>query len=57
MTPKGIAAKAALTGKLLIRTMGDYEALKLEIEDVTGDLTAIELATLSVDLKTQSLHP
>ena len=32
LTPKGAAAKAALTGAFLYRKMQEYEALKAEIE-------------------------
>ena len=34
LTPSGIAAKAALTGRFLKRKMGEYEALKAEIESL-----------------------
>jgi EPS-associated MarR family transcriptional regulator len=57
LTPKGIAAKASLTRKFLIRKMADYKALKAEIEDVSGDLTEMELAEISVALKTKPLNP
>lgn len=57
LTPKGIAAKASLTRKFLIRKMADYKALKAEIEDVSGDLTEMELAEISVALKNRPLDP
>lgn len=38
LTPKGIAAKANMTRKFLIRKMAEYEALKAEIEEVRDDL-------------------
>ena len=57
LTPKGIAAKASLTRKFLIRKMADYKALKAEIEDVSGDLTEMELAEISVALKSKPLDP
>jgi EPS-associated MarR family transcriptional regulator len=57
LTPKGIAAKASLTRKFLIRKMADYKALKAEIEDVSGDLTEMELAEISVALKPKPLNP
>jgi hypothetical protein len=34
LTPSGIAAKAALTGKFLKRKLDEYEALKAEIESL-----------------------
>lgn len=36
LTPKGIAEKAALTGRFLKRKMLEYEALKAEIESIRG---------------------
>lgn len=32
LTPKGLAEKAAITRRFLLRKMGEYEALKAEIE-------------------------
>lgn len=54
LTPKGIATKAELTRKFLIRKMAEYDALKAEIEDVRGDLTKPELAAIQNSLKSQS---
>ncbi len=34
LTPKGIAEKAALTQAFLVRKMEEYEALRLEIEEL-----------------------
>ena len=34
LTPKGLAEKAALTGRFLSRKLEEYEALKREIEDL-----------------------
>ncbi len=39
LTPKGVAEKAALTGRFLARKMREYEALKAEIEAVKRDLS------------------
>ena len=36
LTPSGIAAKAALTGRFLKRKLAEYEALKAEIESLGG---------------------
>jgi len=38
LTPAGIAAKAALTGRFLKRKMTEYEALKTEIEALKSEL-------------------
>lgn len=37
LTPAGIAAKAALTGRFLKRKMAEYEALKAEIESLQAE--------------------
>ena len=39
LTPKGVAEKAALTGRFLARKMREYEALKAEIEAVRAEIT------------------
>jgi EPS-associated MarR family transcriptional regulator len=57
LTPKGIAAKAALTRKFLIRKMADYKTLRAEIEDVSGDLTEMELAEICAALEVKPLAP
>lgn len=54
LTPKGIAEKARLTRKFLIRKMAEYEALKAEIEAVRADLSERELAEIRTKLKTGS---
>ena len=38
LTPKGVAEKAALTGRFLARKMQEYEALKAEIEAVRAEV-------------------
>ncbi len=38
LTPKGVAEKAALTGRFLARKMREYEALKAEIEAVRAEM-------------------
>jgi len=40
LTPKGVAEKAALTGRFLARKMREYEALKAEIEAVRAEVEA-----------------
>jgi EPS-associated MarR family transcriptional regulator len=48
LTPKGIAAKTALTGDFLRRKMAEYEALKAEINALESELAqggAEELAS------------
>lgn len=51
LTPKGIAAKAALTRKFLIRKMAEYDALKAEIEDVRDELSENELSSIEAEMK------
>jgi len=46
LTPKGIATKADLTKRFLVRKMAEYELLKAEIEEVRGDLSDAEMAEL-----------
>ncbi len=38
LTSKGIAEKAALTGRFLARKMREYEALRAEIDEVQAEL-------------------
>lgn len=38
LTPKGLAEKAAITGRFLARKLEEYEALKREIADLEGEL-------------------
>lgn len=47
LTPKGIAAKADLTRRFMIRKMTEYEALKAEIEEVRAELSEQDLAEIS----------
>lgn len=49
LTPKGVAEKAALTGRFLARKMREYEALKAEIEAVERDLSRNENKRSGVD--------
>lgn len=37
LTPSGVAAKAALSGRFLKRKMAEYEALRQEIEELRRD--------------------
>lgn len=46
LTPKGIAERAALTRRFLVRKMAEYEMLKAEIEEARRDLSDAELAAL-----------
>ncbi|MGY6704802.1 MarR family EPS-associated transcriptional regulator [Roseinatronobacter sp.] len=52
LTPKGIAAKATLTRKFLIRKMAEYGALKAEIEEVSAELRSEELVAIQEQLET-----
>ncbi len=40
LTPSGIAEKAALTGRFLQRKLLEYEAMRAEIESLSGEVTA-----------------
>lgn len=51
LTPKGIAEKAALTRKFLIRKMAEYEALKAEIAEIGRELPPEDLATIQAQTK------
>jgi EPS-associated MarR family transcriptional regulator len=42
LTPKGIAAKTSLTARFLKRKLAEYEALKVEIEQLKGEMNRIE---------------
>lgn len=46
LTPTGIAEKAQLTRRFMIRKMAEYEALKAEIDDVGSDLSERERAEI-----------
>ncbi|MBE1290336.1 MAG: MarR family EPS-associated transcriptional regulator [Rhodobacteraceae bacterium] len=52
LTPQGIAEKARLTRRFMIRKLAEYEALKAEIDEVRGDLSERELAEIRAELKT-----
>lgn len=43
LTPIGIAQKVAMTGQFLKRKMAEYEALKVEIDDVRAQLLDDEI--------------
>lgn len=53
LTSKGIAAKADLTKRFLVRKIAEYELLKAEIKEVRGNLSDAEMAELKADLKGQ----
>ncbi|MBA4044873.1 MAG: MarR family EPS-associated transcriptional regulator [Erythrobacter sp.] len=38
LTPKGLAEKASITARFLIRKRAEYEALRLEINELTSEL-------------------
>jgi EPS-associated MarR family transcriptional regulator len=54
LTPHGIAERARLTRRFIIRKLAEYEALKAEIQEVGSDLSASELAQIRSDVKTGS---
>lgn len=51
LTRKGIAAKADLTKRFLVRKMAECELLKAEIDEVRGDLSDAEMVELKAVLK------
>lgn len=54
LTPQGIAEKARLTRRFMIRKMAEYEALKLEIKEVGSGLSEQELAEIRAEMDTGS---
>ena len=54
LTPKGIAKRADLTKRFLMRKMAEYEALKVEIEEVRGDLSEAELTEIRAESKSKT---
>jgi EPS-associated MarR family transcriptional regulator len=50
LTPKGIAKRADLTKRFLVRKMAEYEQLKAEIQEVGGDLSDGEMAELKATI-------
>lgn len=38
LTPKGLAEKVSITGRFLVRKRAEYEALRLEINELTAEL-------------------
>lgn len=51
LTPRGIAEKAALTGRFLKRKMEEYELLKAEIESLQTELLENDVNCGGADLK------
>jgi EPS-associated MarR family transcriptional regulator len=51
LTSEGMASKANLTKRFLIRKMADYDLLKAEIDDVFEDLSDTEVTELETVLK------
>lgn len=46
LTSKGIAKRAELTKRFLVRKMAEYALLKAEIDEVCGDLSYAEMAEI-----------
>ena len=59
LTPQGVAEKAMLAGRFLKRKMPEYEALRIEIDELTNEAktaketakTALMCATPKCDVK------
>ena len=51
LTRRGVAAKADLTKRFLVRKMEEYELLKAEIDEVRDGLSDAEMAELKADFK------
>ena len=51
LTRKGIAEKTALTMQFLARKMAEYEAIKAEIEEISGELDDKDVADLRAQLE------
>jgi len=51
LTTEGMASKANLTKRFLIRKMADYDLLKAEIDEVFEDLSDTEVTELETVLK------
>mgnify|MGYP002633715726 FL=1 len=51
LTSEGMASKADLTTRFLMRKIADYELLKAEIDEVCEDLSDTEMAELETVLK------
>ena len=51
LTRKGIAAKADLTKRFLVRKMAEYELLKAEIDEVRDGLSDAEIAELQAAIR------
>ena len=51
LTRRGLAAKADLTKRFLMRKMADYELLKTEIDEVREDLSDNEATALETVMK------
>lgn len=49
LTPQGIAEKARLTRRFMIRKLAEYEALKAEIDEVGADLSEQDLAEIRAE--------
>lgn len=47
LTPKGISERAEITQQFLVRKIAEYRALRTEIEEVSGDMSAEELSGLT----------
>lgn len=51
LTPSGIAERARLTRRFMLRKLAEYEALKAEIEEVGAEFSEQEMDKIRADLK------
>ena len=51
LTTQGIAEKARLTRRFMLRKLAEYEALKAEIQEVRGDLSEQDFAEILTELR------
>jgi EPS-associated MarR family transcriptional regulator len=49
LTPQGIAEKALLTRRFMIRKLAEYEALKAEIAEIGSDLSEQDMAAIRAE--------
>jgi EPS-associated MarR family transcriptional regulator len=51
LTPSGIAERARLTRRFMLRKLAEYEALKAEIDDISAEFSKQELEKMRTDFQ------